>query len=113
MALAVECESDRAPMAGRRARRTFAASTSKENTMLPRTANRIVILLAALTAIFFAASWLVVATVGNQDSGWKGILGDIACFGFLLAAAALVVAAVVTAARRIAQRRRQGAITSR
>lgn len=56
---------------------------------------RILIGLAAATAVFFAASWIVVATVGNKDHGWRGVIGGITWFGFLLFAAAFVVAVLV------------------
>ena len=55
--------------------------------------------LGGLTACFFAGSWIVVATVGNQDHGWKGVLGGVFWYGFLLSAAVLVVAGLVVLAR--------------
>ncbi|HZS23458.1 MAG TPA: hypothetical protein VFA30_00605 [Gaiellaceae bacterium] len=71
---------------------------------------RMLIALAALTAGFFAGSWIVVATIGNKNHGWQGLLGGIFWFGFLACAAALVVAALVALVR--SRLRRSVAVTT-
>jgi hypothetical protein len=60
---------------------------------------RILIGLAAATATLFVGSWIVVATIGNHDNGWRGVIGGIFWFGFLLAAALFVAAALFAAVR--------------
>lgn len=60
---------------------------------------RLLVSLAAATAVFFAGSWIVVATIGNKDHGWQGVVGGIFWFGFLACGAALVLAALFALAR--------------
>lgn len=60
---------------------------------------RLLILLGAATALFFAGSWIVVATLGNQNHGWQGVLGGVFWFGFLGFAALFVVAALAALVR--------------
>jgi hypothetical protein len=67
--------------------------------MLKRSPTRLLAYLACTTATFFVGSWIVVATVGNHNHGWKGILGDVFWFGFLLSGALLVVAVLVAVVR--------------
>lgn len=60
---------------------------------------RLLVSLAAATAVFFAGSWIVVATIGNKDHGWRGAVGGIFWFGFFGFAALFVVAALVALVR--------------
>jgi hypothetical protein len=60
---------------------------------------RLLIGLGAATAVFFVASWIVVATVGNQSHGWKWVVGGFFWFGFLVLAAAFVVTALAALVR--------------
>jgi hypothetical protein len=60
---------------------------------------RILIGLAATAAAFFAASAIVVATIGNTSHGWKAVVGGIAWFGFLFFASAFVVTAIAALVR--------------
>src|SRR5581483_7643041 len=60
---------------------------------------RLLICLGAATALFFVASWIVVATVGNQSHGWKWVVGGIFWFGFIVLAAAFVVTALAALVR--------------
>jgi hypothetical protein len=59
------------------------------------TMKRILIGLAAATALLFAASGII----GNVDHGWRHIAGGITWFGFLLFATALVITILVALVR--------------
>ena len=65
---------------------------------------RVLIALATATAVFLASSGIIVATIGNRDHGWQGILGGVCWFGFLISGLLLVVVAIAAAARAHAVR---------